>query len=104
CSVGGDVIALLRRSDGSTACINASGAYGSAASVDQLFETIETMPINGPLTVSVPGAVSGWAALLDAGGSLPLRHVLAPAISLATEGFPASPGLVEMIELDRDAL
>lgn len=104
CSVGGDVIALLRTSDGSTTCINASGAYGSAASVDQLFETIETMPINGPLTVSVPGAVSGWAALLDAGGSLPLRNVLAPAISLATEGFPASPGLVEMIELDRDAL
>lgn len=104
CSVGGDVIALLRKHNGTCICVNASGSYGSATSVEQLFGSTTAMPITGPLTVSVPGAVSGWAALLDAGGSLPLARVLAPAIKLAADGFPASPGLVEAISIDRAAL
>lgn len=104
CSLGGDVIALLRKNDGSRVCVNASGVYGSVSPVGHLFESIQTMPITGPLTVSVPGAVSGWAALLNAGGSLPLPTLLAPAIMLAAEGFPVSPDLAEMIEVDREAL
>ncbi|MFC9767390.1 gamma-glutamyltransferase family protein [Rhodococcus jostii] len=104
CSMGGDVIAILRRADGTQVCINASGAYGSAAPADELFGSMKSMPITGPLTVSVPGAVSGWAALLEAGGSLPAATVLAPAIRLAREGVPVCPGLAEAIEHDRDAL
>jgi len=41
--------------------------------------------------VTVPGAVAGWAALLESHGSLSLAQVLAPAIALAEEGFPVSP-------------
>lgn len=105
CSVGGDVIALIRKPDGQQVCINASGAYGSAPeAAAALAETGGNMPILGPLTVSVPGAVSGWAALLEHGGSLPVADVLAPAIRLARDGMIVSPGLAEGIELDKATL
>ncbi|GAA3666372.1 gamma-glutamyltransferase [Arthrobacter ginkgonis] len=105
CSVGGDVIALVRKPDGQQVCVNASGAYGSAPEAQAaLARTGGNMPILGPLTVSVPGAVSGWAALLEHGGSLPAADVLAPAIRLARDGMTVSPGLAEAIELDKATL
>ena len=41
-------------------------------------------------SVTVPGAVDGWLALHERYGRLPLVDVLAPARSLAVEGFAAS--------------
>ncbi len=49
------------------------------------------MPVRGDIrSVQVPGAVDGWLALHERYGRLPLDDVLAPAIELAEEGFPAS--------------
>lgn len=93
CSVGGDAIIVLRRADGTRLCLNASGAYGSDPAAAQRLQAFETMPTIGPLAVSVPGVVSGWAQLLQIGGSLPLPELLAPAIELARQGFPVSPNL-----------
>jgi gamma-glutamyltranspeptidase/glutathione hydrolase len=42
-------------------------------------------------TVTVPGCVDGWMALHERFGSLPMSTLLAPAIALAEDGFPASP-------------
>ena len=42
-------------------------------------------------TVTVPGCVDGWVALHERFGTLPLADLLAPAIDLADDGFPASP-------------
>lgn len=94
CSIGGDAIILLRRPDGTTLCLNASGAYGSAPTG---LHQLSTMPTRGPLAVSVPGLVSGWAALLERGGSLPLETLLEPAIRLARNGFPVSPNLARAL-------
>lgn len=105
CSVGGDVIALVRKPDGQQVCVNASGAYGSSPlATSALADLNGKMPILGPLTVSVPGAVSGWASLLELGGSLTAAQVLAPAIRLAQEGMVVSPGLAEAIEFDKATL
>jgi gamma-glutamyltranspeptidase/glutathione hydrolase len=41
-------------------------------------------------SVTAPGCVDGWIALHERFGSLPLTDILAPAIDLAEEGFPAS--------------
>lgn len=97
CSLGGDLIALVRAPDGSEVCVNASGAYGSAVPVEKLFAGLVQMPISGPLTVSVPGLVSGWAVLLERWGSLTLGEILAPAIALARDGMAVSPGLAETL-------
>ncbi len=44
-----------------------------------------------PLSWSVPGCVSGWAALSERYGKLGRSEVLAEAIHYAREGFPVSP-------------
>ena len=54
-------------------------------------EGLATMPLRGDIrSVQVPGAVDGWLALHERYGRLPLTDVLAPAIELAEDGFPAS--------------
>ena len=92
CGVGGDLFALVHSpGDRSPRCLNASGRAGSGADASALRRRGHTlMPIRGPEAVTVPGCVDGWYALSGRFGSLPLSAVLAPAIRLATEGFPAS--------------
>jgi gamma-glutamyltranspeptidase/glutathione hydrolase len=46
------------------------------------------LPYRGVYTVTVPGAVAGWAALHQRFGRLPLATDLAPAIWYAEHGFP----------------
>ena len=48
-------------------------------------------------SVTVPGCVDGWLTLHQRFGSLPLETLLAPAIGLANDGFPASPLLIGSI-------
>src|SRR5215204_5705386 len=42
-------------------------------------------------TVTVPGACAGWFDLIEKHGSLSMSEILAPAIRLASEGFPVAP-------------
>ena len=44
--------------------------------------------IEGPLSISVPGAVGGAAYAVQNYGTKPLAEVLAPAIEIAEQGFP----------------
>lgn len=48
------------------------------------------LPARGPRSVVVPGAPAGWDAALERFGSLPIERILAPAIDLAENGYPAS--------------
>ena len=92
CGVGGDLFALVHLPDTrSPACLNASGRAGSGADAVALRDRgCEAMPLHGPDAVTVPGCVDGWYALADRFGRLPLSEVLAPAVRLSREGFPAS--------------
>lgn len=69
--------------------LNASGRSPAALEVDRLRR--EGIPRTGWDAVTVPGAVSGWVALWKLHGTLPFADLLAPAITLAEEGFPVSP-------------
>ncbi|SDQ39021.1 gamma-glutamyltransferase family protein [Natronobacterium texcoconense] len=46
----------------------------------------------------VPGAWDGWMLWLEEYGELDLEAVLSPAITIAREGYPASPGMVDWLE------
>ncbi|MAT06026.1 MAG: gamma-glutamyltranspeptidase [Acidimicrobiaceae bacterium] len=95
CGMGGDLFALVH--DGDTVhALNSSGRAGSGADADAVrADGHATMPFHHDIrTVTVPGCVDGWLALHERFGSLPLADVLAPAIDLAEQGFPASPLLV----------
>ncbi|WP_169313541.1 gamma-glutamyltransferase family protein [Spirochaeta africana] len=52
----------------------------------------------------VPGAWGGWIESLIEFGELPLDQILAPAIRLASDGFPASPELINRLEGDLEAI
>ena len=89
---GGDLFALVR--DPRTGRLVGLASAGvapaalSRASVMRHVEKKADMPTYGALSITVPGAVSGWVALHERFGRLPFATLLQPAIDLAHEGFP----------------
>jgi len=59
------------------------------------------MPSGGILTVTVPGSVWGWDALLKRFGTMGLRDALAPAQAYAEQGFPLSERIANEWRLPR---
>src|SRR5688572_5881471 len=88
--VGGDLFAIVHDAgSGALSGLNASGWTPAALTSARLVgKGHQSMPQDGAHAVTVPGAVAGWAALHERFGRLPLTSVLAPAIAIATEGFP----------------
>jgi gamma-glutamyltranspeptidase/glutathione hydrolase len=70
--------------------LNASGRAPAAVTPARYTGQAE-MPRRGWETVTIPGAVSGWAALSQRYGQLPFADLFAPAIRYARDGFPVSP-------------
>lgn len=91
--IGGDMFALYwSAEEGRLIGLNGHGRAGSRMTREALLEAgHESIPSRGAVSVTVPGALRGWADLLDAHGTLTLAEALAPAIRLADEGFPVSP-------------
>jgi len=58
----------------------------------------------GPLSIGVPGAVRGYVEILKRWGKRPLREVMAPAVSLAANGFQVTPSFVSLSEERRECL
>src|SRR5260370_8070089 len=88
--VGGDLFALvyLAKED-KLYGPNASGWSPAGMTLEFLkSKGVEReLPYRGVYTVTVPGAVAGWAALNERSGKLPLAADLAPAIWCAEHGF-----------------
>lgn len=91
--IGGDMFALVwSAEEGRLVGLNASGRSGSLMTRNALRERGHaSVPIAGAEPITVPGALSGWTALLDRFGTISLARALEPAIRLAREGFPVSP-------------
>jgi gamma-glutamyltranspeptidase / glutathione hydrolase len=108
--VGGDLMALVwvpnvnrqqRRDDsdkrGRLYALNASGRSSQSADIDDIVARLRNasmptdyLPMYGPLSVSVPGAVDGWFELKARFGSdaLSMADLMRPAVGYAREGFP----------------
>src|SRR6266567_3280069 len=88
--LGGDCFALVysakeRRLMG----INASGRAPRSISAETLLaHGAKQVPLEGPLSVTVPGTLDGLASCLTTYGSISLQRALAPAIFYAEDGFP----------------
>ena len=91
--IGGDCAAIVHEAGAARpVALNATGTAPAAATIDALrARGITTMPIDGPLSVTVPGAVAGWGALHARYGRLPLADLLTPAIGYARDGCPIAP-------------
>jgi gamma-glutamyltranspeptidase/glutathione hydrolase len=92
CGLGGDVLAMVAPPGAAPEALLSVGRAGAGSDAGRLrAEGMTTMPLRGDIrSVQVPGAVDGWLALHEHHGRLSLERVLAPAIELAEEGFPAS--------------
>jgi len=94
--IGGDMFALYYSADTKkVTALNGSGRAPAALTLDRLkkegFSTRHGVPPFHAHTVTVPGACAGWFDLIKKHGSLTMSEILAPAIRLASEGFPVAP-------------
>jgi gamma-glutamyltranspeptidase/glutathione hydrolase len=102
CGLGSDAFAVLW--DGKELHgLNASGR-APAAWTPERFAGQTAMPTQGWDSVTVPGAVSGWIALWQRFGSLPLEVIAAPAIRYARDGFAVSPIIARLWQMGGNRL
>jgi gamma-glutamyltranspeptidase len=92
CGVGGDLFALVQQGMAAPITIASSGRSPAGADPTALAR-MPAMPIRGPVPITVPGAVAGWAALHRSGARLPWGDAFTTAIGLATDGVEVSGSL-----------
>ena len=91
--VGGDMFAMVWiQKEHRLVALNASGRAGALMTRAELLRRGRSrMPAGGAETVTVPGALAGWAELLRKYGTITLAQAIEPAIRYAEEGFPVTP-------------
>jgi gamma-glutamyltranspeptidase/glutathione hydrolase len=87
--IGSDAFALVWDGEALHG-LNGSGRSPASWSRDR-FSARSVMPTDGWDAVTVPGAVSAWAALSARFGRLPFQELFLPAIEYARGGFLVSP-------------
>ena len=90
--VGGDLFAMVFDvTTGRLHGLNASGWAPAHLTIDVLkSQALTEMPQSGVHSVTVPGAVAGWALLSERFGRKPFSRLLAPAMAAADLGVPVS--------------
>src|SRR5215216_561490 len=92
--IGGDMFALYYSAETKQiTALNGSGRAPAALTLDRLKRDgfSSELPPFHVHTITVPGACAGWFDLIAKHGSLSMSEILAPAIRLASEGFPVAP-------------
>jgi gamma-glutamyltranspeptidase/glutathione hydrolase len=93
CGPGGDLFAIVwNAKEQRLLGLNASGRSPYDWSLDKALALgLKEIPLYSPLSWSVPGCLSGWAALQKRMGRFDLARILQAPISYARKGFPVSP-------------
>lgn len=90
--IGGDAFALIYLAkENKVVGMNASGRAPYRSDIGWFIgHGIRSIPERGILSVTVPGALQGWAQAVERYGNLSLGDVFADAIHYAENGFPVS--------------
>ena len=90
--LGGDCFALYAKPDQPLIALNGSGRAPAAIDADALFHAHgDSIPLDNPAAITVPGAIAGLCQLQQDHGRLDRAAVLAPAIEAAEFGVPVAP-------------
>jgi gamma-glutamyltranspeptidase / glutathione hydrolase len=91
--IGGDGFCLYAPAgSGRVLALNGSGQAPDGVSVDALEASgVTALTDTSPHSVTIPGVVAAWEALLGAYGTRGLDTLLQPAIRFAEEGWPVHP-------------
>ncbi len=104
CGIGGDLFALIWIPGKSKPeFLDASGYSGSNAKPN-ILSNYKTIPLNHPLSVTVPGAVAGWSELSNKYGTIPIEDILEIGINLCHEGFTLSEELFNSLMIYSEEL
>ena len=92
CGIGGDLFAIIWDSKTNQLYgLNASGPAPIDMSIDYVKNKgLSKIPAYGPLPVTVPGAVGGWAEMHKRFGKISFSKLFNHAIHYAEEGFPVT--------------
>ena len=92
CGIGGDLFAIVWDAESNKLYgLNSSGPSPMAMNIDFIKEKgLDRIPAYGPLPVTVPGAVAGWASLHKKFGKKDFKSLFDEAIFYAESGFPVS--------------
>jgi gamma-glutamyltranspeptidase / glutathione hydrolase len=95
CGLGGDAFILVHDAAGGTITgINSSGvAATGATSAYYRAQGYQTMPLDGPHAISVPGEVAAWEVVHRRFCTKPFAQLLDSAIGYAEDGFPIPLGI-----------
>ena len=106
CGLGGDAFWLVwDEAAGEQVALNGSGRAPAGADPAALrARGMDRLPLRGPLTITVPGAVRSWADAHRRWGRRSRDEILGPAIEHAMAGFPAWAGLIEAIDVILDSV
>ncbi|HEY3834109.1 MAG TPA: gamma-glutamyltransferase family protein [Acidimicrobiia bacterium] len=88
CGYGGDLLALVWDGDALHA-FRSTGRSAAAATAERVRELCGSheMPVVGPHTVTVPGAIAGWFGLIERFGTRSFGDLSSRARVLADDGF-----------------
>lgn len=107
-NLGGGGFAVVRLPDGEVVTLDHRETAPAAAHRDMYLdaqgEEIKGLSRASHLASGVPGSVDGLLLLLERYGTLSRKQVIAPAIRLATRGFPLSWSLARAFRRQRDAM
>ena len=96
---GGEVPLILAPYNKDPIVICGQGVAPEAASLKTFNDmNLNIVPGSGLLPAVVPGAFDAWMLLLLNFGTMTLREVLEPAISIAIKGYPLVPNIVNTIK------
>jgi gamma-glutamyltranspeptidase/glutathione hydrolase len=104
---GGGFALVFDQKTGQSRVLDFREVAPKAATRDMFVREGEVVPglsIDGALSVAVPGAAKGYLELHAAGGKLPLKVVMAPAIRAAQEGFAVTPRYRAIAEARKECL
>ena len=104
CGIGGDLFSLIWINGENTPyCLDSSGYAGSNVDILQL-STQVSIPLDHPMSVTVPGAVKGWFSMHDRFGKLSIDEIFRHAIEICDQGFEVSTELHHSLSLHKDTL
>ena len=107
--IGGGGFWLLQSHDDSLSVMIdgrevAPGAAHRDMYLDEEGNVNRDLAVNGGLAAGIPGAPAGWVYIAENYGTLPLSVLLAPAIDLAANGFPADEKYVTLLGMREEVM
>lgn len=95
--IGGDMFAIVwSAKEKRLVALNASGRAGALMTRDELLHRQRKQIVGRSAeSITVPGALAGWQALLQRYGTISLSQALQPAIRYAEQGYPVTPVISE---------